>query len=102
MKQLITILFCLMLSAGSYAQSNQFAITLKVDSTIASTPQKVYLVSYMEQDFQLHDSLAIDSVHRIGTMHGSVPYEYNVNLMFAHRGPGTVPLVANIRLTLYS
>ena len=93
MKQLSTLLFGLMISVGTYAQSEQFAVTVKVDSAIASTPQKVYLVSYMESDFNLHDSLAIDSVHRIGTMHGNVPYEYNVNLMFAHRGPGTVPLV---------
>ena len=70
-----------------------FAVTISVDSAIASRPQKVYLVSYMEKEFQLHDSLAIDSVHRKGTMHGSVPYEYNVNLMFARRGPGTVPIV---------
>ena len=94
MKRLNGLIFGLLVSISSSAQSNQFAITLKVDSAIASEPQKVYLVSYMEQDFQLHDSLAIDSVHRIGTLHGSVPYEYNVNLMFAHRGPGTVPLVA--------
>ena len=94
MKQLSTLLLGLILSVITHAQNEKFAITLKVDSTIASTPQKVYLVSYMERDFQLHDSLAIDPVHRIGTLHGSVPYEYNVNLMFARRGPGTVPLVA--------
>ncbi|MBR1410004.1 MAG: TlpA family protein disulfide reductase [Prevotella sp.] len=93
MKQLTTLLLCMILSVGTYAQSEQFAVTVKVDSAIASTPQKVYLVSYMESDFHLHDSLTIDPVHHIGTMHGSVPYEYNVNLMFARRGPGTVPLV---------
>ena len=93
MKRLTIILLGLWLTIGASAQSEQFAVTVKVDSAIASTPQKVYLVSYMEKEFQLHDSLAIDSVHRTGTMHGSVPYEYNVNLMFARRGPGTVPLV---------
>ena len=93
MKRLTIILLGLWLTIGTNAQSEQFAVTVKVDSAIASTPQKVYLVSYMEKEFQLHDSLAIDSLHRTGTMHGSVPYEYNVNLMFARRGPGTVPLV---------
>ena len=80
-------------SRAAVAYPLPFAVTISVDSAIASRPQKVYLVSYMEKEFQLHDSLAIDSVHRKGTMHGSVPYEYNVNLMFARRGPGTVPIV---------
>ena len=80
------------LAARGFAD-NKFAITVSVDSAIASIPQKVYLVSRVEREFQLHDSLAIDSLHRTGTLHGSVPYEYNVNLMFAQRGPGTVPLI---------
>jgi thiol-disulfide isomerase/thioredoxin len=78
---------------SAMAQSERFAITLKIDSAIASEPQKVYLYSMIEKQMQLHDSLSIDSVHRIGTMHGKVPYEYAVNLMFARRGPGVVPVV---------
>jgi len=92
-KVLLSLLMIAGVTAATAQQADRFAVTVKVDSAIASVPQKVYLVSYMEREFQLHDSLAIDSVHRIGTMHGSVPYEYNVNLMFARRGPGTVPLV---------
>ena len=42
---------------------------------------------------QLHDSISIDSVHRQGMLHGTVPYEYNVNLMFSRRGPAIVPVV---------
>ena len=71
----------------------RFSITLEVDSAIASQPQWVYLYSQIEGDMQLHDSLSIDSLHRVGTVQGTVPYEYNVNLMFARRGPGTVPIV---------
>lgn len=74
---------------------DSFAITLKVDSAIASEPQKVYLYSQIENQMQLHDSLSIDSVNRIGTLHGSVPYEYAVHLMFARRGPGVVPVVVS-------
>ena len=81
------------LSVSGEAQSERFAITLKVDSAIASEPQKVYLYSEIERQMQLHDSIAIDSVHRTGTLHGTVPYEYAVHLMFARRGPGVVPVV---------
>ena len=95
MKRLSTILGSLLLLMGANAQNEQFAITLKVDSAIASEPQKVYLYSQIENQMQLHDSLHIDSVHRIGTLHGSVPYEYAVHLMFARRGPGVVPVVVN-------
>ena len=95
MKRLSTILGSLLLLMSANAQNEQFAITLKVDSAIASEPQKVYLYSQIENQMQLHDSLHIDSVHRIGTLHGSVPYEYTVHLMFARRGPGVVPVVVN-------
>ena len=93
MKRLKTLLFALMLSMSAMAQSERFAITLKVDSAIASEAQKVYLYSMIEKQMHLHDSMSIDSVHRIGTMHGKVPYEYAINLMFARRGPGVVPVV---------
>jgi len=95
MKRLTIMLCGLLLTIGAQAQNEQFAITLRVDSAIASEPQKVYLYSMIEKQMQLHDSLAIDSTHRIGTMHGSVPYEYNVNILFTRRGPQMVPVVAN-------
>ena len=93
MKRIKTLLLVLILSMCAMAQSERFSITLNVDSAIASEPQKVYLYSMIEKQMQLHDSLSIDSVHRISTMHGKVPYEYAVNLMFARRGPGVVPVV---------
>lgn len=71
----------------------RFSITLTVDSAIASQPQQVYLYSQIEREMTLHDSICIDSVHRQGTLHGMVPYEYNVNLMFSRRGPAIVPVV---------
>ena len=70
----------------------KFSITLTVDSAIASQPQQVYLYSQIEREMTLHDSISIDSVHRQGTLHGTVPYEYNVNLMFSRRGPAIVPV----------
>lgn len=85
----------IVMSTAMRAQSERFAITLKVDSAIASEPQKVYLYSMIERQMQLHDSLAIDSVHRSGTLHGAVPYEYNVNILFVSRGPQMVPVVVN-------
>ena len=93
---IITALIVVFLLGTKNASSqNHFAITLKVDSAIASEPQKVYLYSQIEKQMQLHDSLSIDSVHRIGTMNGKVPYEYAVQLMFARRGPGVVPVVVS-------
>ena len=72
MKRIKTLLLVLILSMCAMAQSERFSITLNVDSAIASEPQKVYLYSMIEKQMQLHDSLSIDSVHRIGTMHGKV------------------------------
>lgn len=74
---------------------NRFSITVKIDSAIASEPQKMYMYSMIEQQMQLHDSISFDSLHRVGTMHGYVPYEYNVNLLLQRRGPQCVPIVVN-------
>ena len=72
---------------------NRFAVTVKIDSAIASEPQKMYMYSMVEREMQLHDSISFDSLHREGTMHGFVPYEYNVNLLLQRRGPQCVPIV---------
>ena len=72
---------------------NRFAVTVKIDSAIASEPQKMYMYSMIEREMQLHDSISFDSLHREGTMHGFVPYEYNVNLLLQRRGPQCVPIV---------
>ena len=72
---------------------NRFAVTVKIDSAIASEPQKMYMYSMIEREMQLHDSISFDSIHRVGTMHGYVPYEYNVNLLLQRRGPQCVPIV---------
>ena len=70
-----------------------FAVTVRIDSAIASEPQKMYMYSMVERQMQLHDSISFDSLHRVGTMHGAVPYEYNVNLLLQRRGPQCVPIV---------
>ena len=93
MKKIFTILLISTLSLISALAQERFSITLSVDSAIASQPQQVYLYSQIEREMQLHDSISIDSVHRQGTLYGTVPYEYNVNLMFSRRGPGIVPVV---------
>ena len=72
---------------------NRFAVTVSIDSAIASEPQKMYMYSMVEREMQLHDSISFDSLHRVGTIHGTVPYEYNVNLLFQRRGPKCVPIV---------
>lgn len=72
---------------------NRFTVTVSIDSAIASEPQKLYMYSMVEREMQLHDSISFDSLHRVGTMHGYVPYEYNVNLLFQRRGPQCVPIV---------
>ena len=85
MKKIFTVLLISTLSLISALAQERFSITLSVDSAIASQPQQVYLYSQVEREMQLHDSISIDSVHRQGTLHGTVPYEYNVNLMFSRR-----------------
>ena len=80
-------------SVFAQKDTNRFAVTVKIDSAIASEPQKMYMYSMIEQQIQLHDSISFDSLHRVGTMHGTVPYEYNVNLLLQRRGPQCVPIV---------
>ena len=92
MKNIFTVLLISTLSLISALAQERFSITLSVDSAIASQPQQVYLYSQIEREMQLHDSISIDSVHRQGTLYGTVPYEYNVNLMFSRRGPGIVQM----------
>ena len=93
MKKILALFIVSQLSLISALSQDKFSITLTVDSAIASQPQQVYLYSQIEREVTLHDSISIDSVHRQGTLYGTVPYEYNVNLMFSRRGPGIVPVV---------
>ena len=93
MKKIFTLFIISHLSLISAISQEKFNITLEVDSAIASQPQWVYLYSQIEREMQLHDSICIDSLHRVGTVQGTVPYEYNVNLMFPRRGPAIVPVV---------
>ena len=97
------LLLLAMMSAVTYGMAqdwadvpeNRFAVTVKIDSAIASEPQKLYMYSMIKRQMQLHDSISFDSLHRVGTMHGYVPYEYNVNLLFQRRGPQCVPIVVS-------
>ena len=99
MKQIVLVTLMALSVSGASAQKwvgvpeNRFAVTVKIDSAIASEPQKMYMYSMIEREMQLHDSISFDSLHREGTMHGYVPYEYNVNLMLQRRGPQCVPIV---------
>lgn len=99
MKKLMFLLLMAVWSVNSLAQEwagvpeNRFAVTVRIDSAIASEPQKMYMYSMVEREMQLHDSISFDSLHRVGTMHGTVPYEYNVNLLLQRRGPKCVPIV---------
>ena len=73
---------------------DRFAVTVSIDSAIASVPQKMYMFSLGEGEARLHDSISFDSIHRMGTMHGALPYESLVHLMLVKRGPHVVPFVA--------
>ena len=107
MKKLMFLLLMAVWSVNSLAQEwagvpeNRFAVTVKIDSAIASEPQKMYMYSMVEREMQLHDSISFDSIHRVGTMHGYVPYEYNVNLLLQRRGPQCVPIVVKGGDSLY-
>ena len=92
---ILGLAFTMNAAAQSWANvpENRFTVTVKIDSAIASEPQKMYMYSMIERQMQLHDSISFDSLHRVGTMHGTVPYEYNVNLLLQRRGPQCVPIV---------
>lgn len=97
MKQIVLVTLMALSVSGASVQKwvgvpeNRFAVTVKIDLTIASEPQKMYMYSMIEREMQLHDSISFDSLHREGTMHGYVPYEYNVNLMLQRRGRSVCP-----------
>ena len=91
---IITVLTTVFLLGTIEASSqDRFSVTVSIDSAIASVPQKMYMFSIVEKQARLHDSISFDSIHRVGTMHGSIPYEYIVNLMLVKRGPNVVPIV---------
>ena len=82
MKKIVLVTLMALSVSGASAQKwvgvpeNRFAVTVKIDSAIASEPQKMYMYSMIEREMQLHDSISFDSLHREGTMYGFVPYEY--------------------------
>lgn len=94
MKQLLIAILTAIGVLTAQAGDESFTITVTVDSAIASVPQKLYMYTMVQRRVSIEDSIAIDSLHRTGTLRGSLPFEYYCYLLFAQRGPAVVPVIA--------
>lgn len=86
MKRLIFVLGMLLvvgLALASNSGKHNFEITVMLDPSLTSVPQKVYLHILTESEHSILDSALIDDRHKTNTLSGRVPYQKNVILTFS-------------------
>jgi len=86
MKRLIFVLGMLLvvgLALASNSGKHNFEITVMLDPSLTSVPQKVYLHILTESEHSILDSALIDDRHKMITLSGRVPYQKNVILTFS-------------------
>ena len=86
MKRLIFVLGMLLvvgLALASNPGKHNFEITVLLDPSLTSVPQKVYLHILTESEHSILDSALIDDRHKTITLSGRVPYQKNVILTFS-------------------
>ena len=86
MKRLIFVLGMLLvvgLALASNSGKHNFEITVMLDPSLTSVPQKVYLHILTESEHSILDSALIDDHHKMITLSGRVPYQKNVILTFS-------------------
>lgn len=86
MKRLIFVLGMLLvvgLALASNSGKYNFEITVMLDPSLTSVPQKVYLHILTESEHSILDSALIDDRHKTITLSGRVPYQKNVILTFS-------------------
>lgn len=86
MKRLIFVLGMLLvvgLALASNSGKHNFEITVMLDPSLTSVPQKVYLHILTESEHSILDSALIDDRHKTITLSGRVPYQKNVILTFS-------------------
>ncbi len=106
MKRLIFVLGMLLvvgLALASNSGKHNFEITVMLDPSLTSVPQKVYLHILTESEHSILDSALIDDRHKMITLSGRVPYQKNVILTFSKTNLDAEVLVTpgdKIKLTL--
>ena len=106
MKRLIFVLGMLLvvgLALASNSGKHNFEITVMLDPSLTSVPQKVYLHILTESEHSILDSALIDDRHKMITLSGRVPYQKNVILTFSKTKLDAEVLVTpgdKIKLTL--
>ena len=68
---------------ASNPSKHNFEITVMLDPSLTSVPQKVYLHILTESEHSILDSALIDDRHKMITLSGRVPYQKNVILTFS-------------------
>ena len=83
----LSVVLGMMLVVGVALASNSgkhnFEITVMLDPSLTSVPQKVYLHVLTESEHSILDSALIDDRHKMITLSGRVPYQKNVILTFS-------------------
>ena len=83
----LSVVLGMMLVVGVALASNSgkhnFEITVILDPSLTSVPQKVYLHVLTESEHSILDSALIDDRHKMITLSGRVPYQKNVILTFS-------------------
>ena len=103
----LSVVLGMMLVVGVALASNSgkhnFEITVMLDPSLTSVPQKVYLHVLTESEHSILDSALIDDHHKTITLSGRVPYQKNVILTFSKTNLDAEVLVTpgdKIKLTL--
>ena len=103
----LSVVLGMMLVVGVALASNpskhNFEITVMLDPSLTSVPQKVYLHVLTESEHSILDSALIDDHHKTITLSGRVPYQKNVILTFSKTNLDAEVLVTpgdKIKLTL--
>ena len=103
----LSVVLGMMLVVGVALASNpskhNFEITVMLDPSLTSVPQKVYLHVLTESEHSILDSALIDDRHKMITLSGRVPYQKNVILTFSKTNLDAEVLVTpgdKIKLTL--
>ena len=103
----LSVVLGMMLVVGVALASNSgkhnFEITVMLDPSLTSVPQKVYLHILTESEHSILDSALIDDRHKTITLSGRVPYQKNVILTFSKTNLDAEVLVTpgdKIKLTL--
>lgn len=90
MKYLYSLFFISILLVScksSFPEGKNFSITLNLDSTLASTQQKIYLFYAEGNQEDLIDSILTDGKKQNFTFYGYAPYQDEYSLIFEREGP---------------